>query len=158
VERTVVRAPDSGMVLGLAVHTLGGVVRPGERLLDIVPQNEKLLVEAQLSPNDIDQVRIGQAAEVRFPSFTKRDLPRVEGRLISVSADRLMDEADGRKTPYYLARVEISAEGLQALTSAELTLLPGMPAEVLVNTGERTVLQYLMAPLTDTVVRSFRQP
>ena len=157
VGRTVVRAPDAGMVLGLAVHTLGAVVRPGERMLDIVPQNEKLVVEAQLSPQDIDQVRIGQIAEVRFPSFKKRDLPRIDGRLISVSADRLMDDNDGRKVPYYLTRVEISSESLQALTSAKLVLLPGMPAEVLVITGDRTMLQYLLAPLSDTVARSFRQ-
>jgi epimerase transport system membrane fusion protein len=157
VERTVVRAPDAGMVLGLEVHTLGAVVRPGGRLLDIVPQNEKLVIEAQLSPQDIDQVHIGQVAEVRFPSFKRRDFPRIDGKLVSVSADRLVDETDGRKVPYYLARVEISPEGLQALATAKLGLLPGMPAEVLVNTGERTMLQYLLAPLSDTVARSFRQ-
>lgn len=157
VERTVVRAPDAGMVLGLGVHTLGAVVRPGERILDIVPQNEKLVVEAQISPQDIDQVRIGQLAEVRFSAFKQRDLPQIQGRLVSVSADRLVDDAEGRKVPYYLARVEISAEGLQALTHAKLVLLPGMPAEVLVNTGERTLLQYLTAPLLNTVARSFRQ-
>jgi len=139
------------------VHTLGAVVRPGERMLDIVPQNEKLVVEAQLSPQDIDQVRVGEVAEVRFPAFKKRDMPRIDGRLISVSADRLMDESDGRKVPYYLARVEISPEGLQALTDAKLALLPGMPAEVLVTTGKRTMLQYLVAPLSDTVARSFKQ-
>ncbi len=156
-ERTVVRAPDAGMVLGLEVHTLGAVLKPGGRLLDIVPQNEKLIVEAQLSPQDIDQVRVGQLAEVRFPSFKQRDLPRIEGRLISVSADRLVDDSDGRKTPYYLARIDISAAGTQALAGAKFVLLPGMPAEVLVNTGERTMLQYLVAPLSDTVARSFRQ-
>ena len=157
VERTVVRAPGSGMVLGLDVHTLGAVVRPGARLLDIVPQNERLVVEAQLSPQDIDQVRVGQMAEVRFPSFKQRDLPRIEGRLMSVSADRLVDDTEGRKVPYYLTRVDISAAGLLALANAKFTLLPGMPAEVLVNTGERTLLQYLVAPLHDTVTRSFRQ-
>lgn len=157
VQRTVMRAPDSGMVLGLAVHTLGAVVRPGERILDIVPQDEKLVVEAQLSPQDIDQVSIGQVAEVRFPAFKQRDLPRIDGRLLSVSADRLLDESQGQKVPYYLARVEISGEGTQALTNAKLALLPGMPAEVLINTGERTMLQYLMGPLTHTVARSFRQ-
>ncbi|MBS0341692.1 MAG: HlyD family type I secretion periplasmic adaptor subunit [Proteobacteria bacterium] len=157
VARTVVRAPDAGMVLGLTVHTLGAVVRPGERILDIVPQNAKLVVEAQISPQDIDQVRIGQGAEVRFPAFKQRDLPRIDGRLVSLSADRLMDDNDGRKVPYYLARVEIDSEGMQALAKARLGLLPGMPAEVLVNTGERTFLQYLMAPLSDTVARSFKQ-
>ena len=157
VQRTVLRAPEAGMVLGFAVLTLGAVVRPGERILDIVPQDEKLVIEAQLSPQDIDQVRVGQVAEVRFPAFKQRDLPRVDGRLISVSADRLVDENQGQKMPYYLARVEISGEGTQALTNAKLVLLPGMPAEVLVNTGERTMLQYLMGPLTHTVARSFRQ-
>ena len=157
VERTVVRAPGAGLVLGLEVHTLGAVVRPGARVLDIVPQNEKLLIEAQLSPQDIDQVRIGQLAEVRFPSFGQRDLPRIDGRLISISADRLVDDADGRKRPYYLARVDISPEGVQALTTARLVLLPGMPAEVLVNTGERTMLQYLIAPVSNIAARSFKQ-
>jgi membrane fusion protein, epimerase transport system len=133
------------------------VVKPGARLLEIVPQNEKLVIEAQLSPQDIDQVRIGQDAEVRFPSFKQRDLPRIEGRLISVSADRLMEESEGRKLPYYLARVDISGDGLRALAQAKFALLPGMPAEVMVNTGERTMLQYLVAPLSDTVARSFRQ-
>ncbi len=158
VERTVVRAPGAGMVLGMELHTLGAVVRPGARVLDIVPQNEKLVIEAQLSPQDIDQVRIGQLAEVRFPSFRQRDLPRIDGRLISVSADRLVDEADGRKVPYYLARVDISPEAVQALTKAKLVLLPGMPAEVLVNTGERTMLQYLLAPVSNIAARSFKQP
>lgn len=157
VHRTVVRAPEAGMVLGFGVHTLGAVVRPGERILDIVPQDEKLVIEAQLSPQDIDQVRIGQVAEVRFPAFKQRDLPRIDGRLVSVSADRLMDDNQGQKTPYYLARVEISGEGTQALANAKLALLPGMPAEVLVSTGERTMLQYLMGPLTHTVARSFKQ-
>lgn len=157
VARTVVRAPEAGMVLGMDVHTLGAVVKPGERLLDIVPQNERLVVEAQLSPQDIDQVRIGQTAEVRFPSFKQRELPRIEGRLVSVSADRLVDTAEGRKLPYYLARVDIAPDGLQAIASARLVLVPGMPAEVLVHTGERTLLQYLIAPLTDTVAHSFRQ-
>ena len=157
VTRTVVRAPDSGMVLGLTVHTIGAVVRPGERILDIVPQDAKLVVEAQISPQDIDQVRIGQTAEVRFPAFRQRDLPHIDGRLISLSADRLVDDNDGRKIPYYLARVEIDSESMRALAKANLGLVPGMPAEVLVNTGERTFLQYLMAPLSDTVARSFKQ-
>ncbi|WP_286510779.1 HlyD family type I secretion periplasmic adaptor subunit [Variovorax davisae] len=157
VSRTVVRAPEAGMVLGMTVHTLGAVIRPGERILDIVPQNAKLVVEAQLSPQDIDQVRIDQLAEVRFPAFKQRDLPRIDGRLISVSGDRLFDDTEGRKVPYYLARVEIAPESLQALAQSRFELVPGMPAEILIYTGERTFLNYLIAPLTDTVARSFRQ-
>jgi epimerase transport system membrane fusion protein len=155
--RTVVRAPAAGTVLGLAVHTVGAVVRPGDRLLDIVPQAEKLVVEAQLSPRDIDQVRVGQSAEVRFPAFGTRRLPRLEGRVVAVSADRLVDDTAGQKLPYYLGRVELSGQGLQALAEARLELRPGMPAEVLVQTGERTLLQYLMAPLRDMGARALKE-
>ena len=153
--RTEIIAPDAGMVLGLQVHTLGAVIPPGGKILDIVPQNEKLIVEARVSPMDIDRVSIGQTAEVRFSAFKSRSLPKIAGKLIALSADRLVDEQSEDKTPYYLARVEISPQGLKDLASSELTLLPGMPAEVLINTGERTLLQYLMDPLSDTVAHSF---
>ncbi len=156
--RTAVRAPEAGTVLGLAVHSVGAVVRPGERIMDIVPQGERLLIDVKLSPQDIDQVRIGQVAEVRLPSVTARALARLEGRLVAVSADRLVDNANGVQTAYYLARVELTPAAVQALGQAQLALLPGMPAEVLVNTGERTVWQYLVAPMKDTLARSFKQP
>lgn len=156
--RTQVRASESGTVLGLAVHTPGAVVRPGERLMDIVPQGERLLVEARLAPQDIDRVRIGQTAEVRFANFSARELPRLDGRLIAVSADRLTDETEGRKTAFFLVRVELTAQAMKALERAGLTLQPGLPADVLVNTGQRTLWQYLVAPLKDTVAHSFRQP
>lgn len=158
VSRAVIKAPVSGMVLGLAVHTLGAVIPPGGRLLDIVPQDQKLIIEAQVAPIDIDRVTVGQVAEVRFSAFKTRDLPTIEGTLISVSADRLVrdpKESHGGDTAYYLARVEVSPAGLQALRTADLELVPGMPAEVLINTGARTLVQYLMKPLTDTVKRSF---
>lgn len=153
--RTDIKAPDAGMVLGLQVHTLGAVIRPGGKILDIVPQNEKLIVEARVSPLDIDRISIGQIAEIRFSAFKSRTTPKVEGKLITVSADRLVDEESRDKEPYYLARVEITSQGLEDLARSELKLLPGMPAEVLINTGERTLLQYLMDPLSDTVARSF---
>lgn len=161
VDRSVIKAPVSGMVLGLAVHTLGAVIPPGGRLLDIVPRDQKLIIEAQVAPIDIDRVKVGQVAEVRFSAFKTRDLPTIEGTLISVSADRLIEESKGNKentggeTGYYLARVEVSPDGLQALSAADLELVPGMPTEVLINTGARTLVQYLMKPLTDTFKRSF---
>lgn len=153
--RTDIKAPDAGMVLGLQVHTLGAVIPPGGKILDIVPQNEKLIVEARVSLLDIDRVSIGQIAEIRFSAFKSRTTPKVEGKLITVSADRLVDEESRDKEPYYLARVEITSQGLEDLARSELKLLPGMPAEVLINTGERTLLQYLMDPLSDAVARSF---
>ncbi len=160
VNRSVIKAPVSGMVLGLAVHTLGAVIPPGGRLLDIVPQDQKLIIEAQVAPIDIDRVKVGQVAEVRFSAFKTRDVPTIEGTLITVSADRIVgDNKDNKEnksgeTAYYLARVAVSPEGLEALSAADLELVPGMPAEVLINTGARTLVQYLMKPLTDTFKRS----
>ncbi len=155
VGRTVVKAPDSGMVLGLVVHTLGAVIPPGGRILDIVPQNQNLIIEAQVSPIDIDRVKIGQTAEVRFSAFKTRETPKMEGKLIGLSADKLVDETKPEKPSYYLARVEVTPGGLRDLAKQHLELVPGMPAEVLINTGARTLLQYLSRPLTDTFARSF---
>ena len=157
VDRTVITAPVSGMVLGLTLHTIGAVIPPGGRLLDIVPHHQKLIIEAQVAPIDIDRVTVGQVAEVRFSAFQTRDLPTIEGRLISVSADRLVrdpKETSGGDSAYYLARVEVSPGGLQALRAADLELVPGMPTEVLIKTGSRTLLQYVMKPLTDTFKRA----
>jgi len=148
VERTVIRAPEPGKVLGLRVHTLGGVIAPGNPILEIVPQNETLLIEARVSPMDIDRVRAGQSAEVRFSVFKSKDLPRIEGQVTGLSADILTSE-DGQNA-YYLARVTVNAEGLDILARQKLELLPGMPAEVLINTGKRTLFQYLADPLSDS--------
>ena len=155
VARTVVRAPQAGTVLDLQTHTLGAVLKPGAKLLDIVPRGERLIVEAKVSPIDIDRVGIGQTAEIRFSAFKMRDTPRVDGKLIALSADRLVDEADQQKTPYYLARVEITQQGLTDLARQKLDLVAGMPAEVLINTGERTLFHYLIDPIKNTVARSF---
>ena len=155
VTRTVVRAPVSGMIMGLTVHTLGAVIPPGGQLLDIVPQGEKLVIEARVSPMDIDRVQIGQNAEVRFSVFKSRTIPKLEGILVSLSADRLFDEQSEVNEPYYLARLEITPEGLDELIKANLKLIPGMPAEVLIHTGDRTMLEYLFDPLSDTIAHSF---
>ena len=155
VQRTEIKAPEAGMVLGLQVHTLGAVIPPGGKILDIVPQNEELIVEAQVSPMDIDRVSVGQMAEIRFSAFKSRTVPKIEGKLIEVSADRLVDEKSENKNSYYLARVEITPQGLEDVVKSDLKLLPGMPAEVLINTGERTLLEYLIDPFSNLVARSF---
>jgi len=154
--RTVITAPEAGKVLALAVHTPGEVLRPGAHILDIVPANETLIVEARLSPQDVDQVQVGQMAEVRFSAFRQRDMPKIEGQLASLSADRLLDEGAEQKQPYYLARIAITPKGLQDLAALNLTLVPGMPADVLVSTGQRTLWHYLTAPLSDLMVRSLK--
>ncbi|MGB5451286.1 MAG: HlyD family type I secretion periplasmic adaptor subunit [Sedimenticolaceae bacterium] len=153
--RTVIRAPQSGTVLELAIHTIGAVIREGEKLMEIVPEGERLVVEAKVSPIDIDRIAIGQTADIRFSAFKMRETLRVNGKLITLSADSIIDENDQAQTPYYLAVVEITREGLEHLAENDLTLVAGMPAEVFIKTGERTLFQYLADPLVNTVARSF---
>ncbi|WP_225248449.1 HlyD family type I secretion periplasmic adaptor subunit [Pseudomonas tehranensis] len=149
-QRTDILAPESGMVMGMTVHTLGAVVSPGTALLDIVPANEELIVEAQLSPMDIDRVALGKLADIRFSAFKSSTTPVIEGQLVQISADRLINKDTG--AAYYLARVALTDKGRQAL--GDLTLVPGMPVEVLINTGARTLLQYLMQPASNAFARS----
>ncbi|MBL0841444.1 HlyD family type I secretion periplasmic adaptor subunit [Pseudomonas mediterranea] len=149
-QRTDILAPESGMVMGMTVHTLGAVVSPGTALLDIVPANEELIVEAQVSPMDIDRIAVGKLANIRFSAFKNSTTPVVEGQLVQVSADRLINKDTG--APYYLARVALTDNGRQALGGR--VLVPGMPVEVLINTGERTLLQYLMQPASNAFARS----
>lgn len=148
--RVVIRAPDDGMVIGMTVHTIGGVVRQATPLLDIVPSVSDLVVEAQVPPNDINRVAIGKNADIRFSAFNSATTPVIEGVVTSVSADRLMNEKTG--LPYYLARVSVTPEGAKKL--GEQKLLAGMPADVLVKTGERTMLQYLLQPARNAISQS----
>jgi epimerase transport system membrane fusion protein len=146
-------APISGTVVDLRVFTVGGVIRSGEPLLDIVPDDNPLIVEARIRVDDIDSVREGQEADIRFSAFKRRATPLVSGIVSYVSADRLVDDVTGEF--YYLTHVHADA---QSLSEAGIeSLHPGMPAEVFIRTGERTALQYLLAPITDTLRRSFRE-
>ena len=148
--RTDILAPEAGMIMGMSVHTLGGVISPGTPLMDIVPASEELIVEAQVSPIDIDRIAIGTRVNIRFSAFKSSTTPVIEGKLVQISADRLTNKDSG--TAYYLARVAVTEEGRKHLGT--LALLPGMPAEVLINTGSRTLLQYLMQPASNAFARS----
>ena len=148
--RIVIRAPDDGMVIGMTVHTIGGVVRQATPLLDIVPSVSELIVEAQVAPQDINRIAIGKLADIRFSAFNSATTPVIEGIVTSISADRLTNEKTGM--PYYLARVSVTKAGLHKL--ADRKLLAGMPADVLINTGERTMLQYLMQPARNAISQS----
>lgn len=151
--RSEVLAPRSGVVQALKVVTIGQVIRSGEPLLEIAPDDEKLIVQAQFAPNDIDGVEPGQQAEVRFSALHVRGLPLLMGRLEKVSGDRLMDEAT--KQPYYLGLISIDTVELPKELRPRLR--PGMPAEVIVAAGERTVMTYLISPLRDAMRRSFTE-
>lgn len=151
--RTAVISPADGIVVDMQVHTEGAVIRPGDRLLDVVPGNEKLIIDARVNPTDIDIVHPGLSAQVRLVAFNQRITPTVEGIVSRVSADRLTDESTGES--YYTAKVELTDQQDPRLEG--LTLLPGMPAEVLIRTGERTLLQYLVSPVRQSFTRSLRE-
>lgn len=153
-QRTVITAPIDGTVVELRQRTLGGVIRPGEPILDIVPADEELLIDVQVSPTDIDEVRPGLPCQVALTAFKWRSLPRVEGRLRDVSADAILDEKTGRA--HYRAKVTVGREELAKLGPG-IALTPGMPAEVFITTGESTALAYLLRPITDRLQRAFRE-
>ncbi len=150
-QRSVIKAPVMGFVLGLSSHTEGGVVLPGQPILDIVPEDEELIITAQVSPMDIDKIGVGTTAEIRFSAFSRKTTPVMEGKVKTISADSLQDEVSGM--PYYQATIELTEDSSKKL--GQLVLIPGMPAEVLINTGKRTLFQYLVQPLTDAFARSF---
>ncbi len=151
--RTNIIAPLSGVVHQLAVHTVGGVVTPAEPIMLIVPEGDALLLEAHVSPKDIDVIREGQNARIRLSAFSQGTTPELQGLVTHVAADLTVDPSTGLS--YYVIRVS-TAPG-SARTIPDLTLVPGMPAEVLVQTGERTALSYLIKPLADQLARAFRE-
>jgi HlyD family type I secretion membrane fusion protein len=148
-----IKSPVTGRVQGLRVFTIGAVIRQGEPLIDIVPDNAKLIVQAHVSPNDIEGLTAGQTAEVRFPAFHDRTLPMIPGKVESVSRDRMVDEVS--KQPYYLALVNVNNEDIPEHYRDKT--IPGLSAEVIVPNGERTALEYLLGPLRDQLRTSFRE-
>ena len=151
-KRIDIRAPQDGMVHQSTVHTVGGVITPGEAIMLIVPEADALTVEAKLAPQDIDQVRVGQTAALRFSAFSQRTTPELDGVVSRVSADLTTDQRTG--AAYYVVRITLSESELARLEG--LRLVPGMPVEAFIRTGERTVLSYVMKPFTDQITRSFR--
>jgi HlyD family secretion protein len=149
--RSVIRASVAGTVVGLQVTTPGGVIDPGEPLMGLVPEGADLLLEARVAPIDVDEVHAGLRAQVHLLAYKSRNLPRIEGVVQEVSADRLEDPQT--REPYYLARIAVAPAALPG----GISLAPGMPAEVMIVTGERTLLDYLTKPLTDALYRGLRE-
>ena len=150
-ERTRIRAPYSGMIQNLKVHTVGSVIRPGDVLMELVPKDEQLLVKAHVAPQDIDNVVPGLETEVRFTAFKTRMTPIMLGTVISVSEDIITPDS-ARDAPYYLARIEVPEENIPPELRGRLAA--GMPADVVIKMGERTVVNFLASPLMDAVRKS----
>ena len=153
--RTQLRSPVEGQVVGMTVTSTGGVVTPGQRLMDIVPKGEALLVDAKIPPHVIDKVRAGESVDVRFSSFSNSPQLVLDGRLVSLSSDVISEQTAAGVMSYYLGRVEITPEGIKEL--GKRVMQPGMPAEVLIKTGERSLLTYLMHPLTKRLAASMKE-
>jgi protease secretion system membrane fusion protein len=151
-ERMVIRAPTEGQVVGLAVQTVGGVIGAGQRLMDIVPSHETLLLETHVPPMLVDRVHAGLEVAVRFSSFSNSPSLVVHGKVASISTDVTVD---AQQLPYYLARIVVTPQGIKELGGRQLQA--GMPAEVVINTGERTVLTYLLHPLTKRLAASMQE-
>jgi HlyD family type I secretion membrane fusion protein len=154
-KRVDIRAPRAGYVVNLVYVTIGGVIEPGKPVLEIVPTDDLLLVETRFDPSDIDVLRPGLPAEVTLLAFNRRDVSTISGKLIMVSADALVDKAALTATPYYAGRVELDREQLESMPNVRL--VPGMPAQVMVKTGERTPLSYLVDPIRRSMNRALRE-
>lgn len=151
--RTEIRAPYSGQVVGLTVFSVGGVIMRGEKVLDLVPDRDSLVIDAQIAVDEISDVHPEMLAEVHLTAYKQRITPMVQGRVVNVSADRLVDKRTN--APYYVAEIRIDQSQLSELP--QVKLYPGMPANVIIPTVERTAFEYIVGPLTMTCNKAFRQ-
>ena len=152
-KRIEIRAPQDGTVFQSTVHTVGGVITAGDPIMLIVPEADNLTVEAKVAPQDIDQVKIGQIALLRLSAFNQQATPEINGSVTRISADATSDQRTG--LTYYTIRIAMPPEEVAKL--GEVTVIPGMPVEAFVQTGERTMLSYFLKPLSDQFMRAFRQ-
>lgn len=152
-EKLELRAPQSGVVHDLDVHTVGGVIAAGETVMTIVPDNDSLIVETRVPPQEIDQVKLGQNAVLRFTNFNQRTTPEVDGEVSRIGADVSREDKTG--PTYFVVRISIGPEQIKKFGGVKL--MPGMPVEVFIRTGERTLLSYLMKPMADQMHRAFRE-
>jgi HlyD family secretion protein len=148
-----IRAPQDGIVLQSNVHTVGGVISAGDAIMLIVPQTDNLAVEAKVNPQDIDQIQVGQKTLLRLSAFNQRTTPELNGAVTRISPDTTTDQRTGQS--YYTIRIGLPPEEIKRL--GDVKLIPGMPVEAFVQTGERTMIAYLAKPLTDQLMRAFRE-
>ncbi|MBV1699619.1 MAG: HlyD family type I secretion periplasmic adaptor subunit [Hyphomicrobiales bacterium] len=151
--RTDIRAPQDGVVFQSTANTVGGVITAGDSIMLIVPETDTLLVEAKVEPRDIEQVKLGQPVVLRFSAFSMRTTPEINGTVVRIGADTSTDQRTGQS--YYLVRISMTADEIKRLGHVKLT--PGMPVEAFIQTGERTLISYLVKPLRDQLNRAFRE-
>ena len=153
--RTEIRSPTEGQVVGLMAQTVGGVIQGGQKIMDVVPDEERLILEAKIAPHLIDKVRAEESVDIRFSSFAHSPQLVITGRIESISKDLLTDMPPTLTPTYYLARVEVTSEGFRKLGNRQMQA--GMPAEVVIRTGERSLLKYLLHPLIKRIAASMKE-
>ena len=149
--RVEIKSPVSGKVVNMNIYTKGGVIRPGEPIMDVVPAGEELIVEAKVNVADIEKLRIGQSSRIRLTGFDQTNIPEAKGMIIDLSADSIKDDRTGEY--FFVARIKLDEKQTASVNSLEL--VPGMPADIFVNTGERTAISYLLQPLNERIARTF---
>jgi len=153
--RMVIKSPVTGTVVGTKVHTTGGVVKPGDTLMQVVPVNQQLAIKARVAPTEIDRIEAEQKADIRLSAFSFQMAHVIEAEVVTISADTFQDEQSGES--YYEVRLKLTEKGASTLVEQNMFLVPGMPAEVMIRTGERTVLQYLLDPFIRLSEKAFRE-
>ena len=154
-KRTEIRSPASGQAIDLAVQSVGSVIQAGQKLMEIVPEDEPLMLEAKIEPHLIDKVHTGLITDVRFNTFSHSPQLVVEGEVVSLSADLITEQMGGGQIAYYLARVRLTPAGMETLGRHRLQ--PGMPVELVIKTGERSMLTYLLSPLLKRLAASMKE-
>jgi HlyD family secretion protein len=152
-QRIDIRAPQAGVVHSLAVHTKGGVIGAGEQIMLVVPETDALIAEVRIAPQDIDQVSSGQDVTLRFPNFNQRTTPELTGKVSRIAADTMQDQRTGNA--YYLVRITLEEQELEKLQGAKL--VPGMPVDAFIRTAHRSMLSYLLKPISDQAQKAFRE-
>jgi len=154
-KRTKILSPADGIIFNMDISTVGGVVTPAKPIMEIIPEDARMIVEAKALIQDIDKLKIGLPANIRFSAFDMKHTDEVEGKVVYVSPDTFIDKANG--VPYYKVKIEVTKHGKQQLKDYHFNLVAGMPAEVMIKTGDRTMLSYLVKPLLDMVSRGFNE-
>jgi len=153
-KRSAIKSPVSGKVMNIKYHTIGAVVPPGGEVMNIVPQHEELIIEAKIKPQDIDNVAVGMKSKIQLTAYKGKKVPKINGEVINVSPDIITNEQT--RESYFLARVSISKKDIDKLKS-KVELYPGMPAQVFIITGSRSLVSYMFTPISDSTYKAFRE-
>ncbi len=153
-KRSAIKSPVSGMVMNIKYHTIGAVIPPNGEVMNIVPQSEELIIEAKVKPQDIDNIAVGMKSKIQLTAYKGKKVPKINGEVINVSPDIITNEQT--RESYFLARVSISKKDIEKLKS-KVELYPGMPAQVFIITGSRSLVSYLFTPISDSAYKAFRE-